>query len=1126
MFKIFKKFIKDNKGVGIVEYVILLSLLGTVVVTTTPVLREQVGQMYEEQVNSTNHLNGMIETQSSERFDLDTSTPFVRQPNGTVANPGGNTNTELTPIIPEKKNIIYNFKTTEIGEITDTYFYDDGQFDGVLFKTASPTTQRVLATRNVQLEKEATKVIQGTEAILLAQDTVIETDSEGYTGTLIATGEVEKYVTGTSPDSYIEIKQITTASPMISSIETTNSNASQLALEFPAEKYFEETQIISGVESQTGYKGTLSKYSTPVRTQLANVNITDVKPAVQNRTFGKTVDVTNSIIDKTYKYVSGQGLTSTNSMIYPTTYYYKDAIKEGLLNYVSKGSTLIDTQVDTKAVSVSPQSSSPLSATYNYNVSGYTGVLNAPAASYVASGSYTPSDTIYVTAQTSSNYNSGGYTGTLNSYIYSTYWTPADTIYVTAQTSSSYNSGGYSGSLSSYLYSGSYTPSDSRWEYTTKTGSSWTNYLCSNKVWSVSSTGQTDIQGTTYTYNSGGYTGTYSVTSVNYGTSYSGTQRSGACNTSGATDKFTQYNTVYLSAYVTKPASDTRTYRYQGNVTKPGYYTDVYRYQGNVTKPASDTRIWSRDYFGNVSKTTYTYEYFANYTGKIFDIQSRTPSPAPATINYTDGSGYSGILDKDILSETNTIVSLTSNAVTTNLTGYKLYTVGEFPSNTNTQTYPAIYNYDRGDGYKGNINYTGKSTEFAYSKREGQRMENQTTTSSTNSFVNTIPYNNSGFDGVLSKNGASYVVSGTYVPEQNKVETDFRVSTINTFSTSLPYSLNGYTGTLTKNGVSTVISGVYTPADTKPVTKKLFKSDLDCVEPTFDCESLFPTQAPYNVSGYTGNLDPSSNFYFEHNLGSDTDFARELVMRTFNENEAPTSRPTYSGYWTKVQTYEMERIHVYNKSSGLYSEGTYYSGVTTDAIWSSLGAMTSQGNNWTWDDYYNNRGGDATFTYNSNSWRKPYYITEWKWTRRMGYIYKDYAGNATKPSSDTREWQQNYSGTVIKPSTDNRIFGQNYTGEVSQLVNYYKHFGTYSGTLSKDFYNAQFEYKADYKGDISKVASVPNYRYDQKYIGTLEKANIAYEYGYERIYEGTLFKNVIDQDIEYTQEYAGEVTKK
>jgi hypothetical protein len=298
---------------------------------------------------------------------------------------------------------------------------------------------------------------------------------------------------------------------------------------------------------------------------------------------------------------------------------------------------------------------------------------------------------------------------------------------------------------------------------------------------------------------------------------------------------------------------------------------------------------------GTASKTIDTYEYFANYSGKIFDLVDRAPSAAPATISYTDPTGYTGILDKDVGTETNSLVSVTSGSTTSNVTGYKVYTTGDFTSNTNTQSYPLVYSYNSG-GYTGNINYVSKGTEYSH----------------------------------------------------------------------------------TAPGVG----------ESKIVTITIYGNSYES----------FPETYNYDEGGFTGTIGA---------LGEPT----ENVI---------VSGPGPSGGCTIC------------------------------------------------DD-------------------------------------SDVMGDPND------SWKRIYRGVVKTTGPD---------------VDYYKHYGIYSGTVSKPTYLAKFNYNADYDGYIYKDIMVPVYRYDQKYIGTLEKSNIAFEYGYERMYEGTIFKNVIEQDIEYTQEYAGEVIRK
>ena len=172
-------------------------------------------------------------------------------------------------------------------------------------------------------------------------------------------------------------------------------------------------------------------------------------------------------------------------------------------------------------------------------------------------------------------------------------YTPADSIYVTAQTSSYYNSGGYSGSLSSYLYSGSYTSSDSKIESLNKQFWAASRWEWNGTTWDKVEGGAMVVDDS-LPYDSDGYSGILfkdsfvssegSIVLVANGPDYDGT-------TIGQSVMYTA-NSIW---------------KYQGTVIKPAIDTRVYRYQGTVTKPASDTRYY-----------TYYYQYVITITVKTF----------------------------------------------------------------------------------------------------------------------------------------------------------------------------------------------------------------------------------------------------------------------------------------------------------------------------------------------------------------------------------------------------------------------------------------------------------------------------------------------------------------------------
>jgi hypothetical protein len=262
------------------------------------------------------------------------------------------------------------------------------------------------------------------------------------------------------------------------------------------------------------------------------------------------------------------------------------------------------------------ESSSSLPSSISYSNGGYSGILQKDGSAYVSSGSYTPSDSKFVTEQASRNYNSGGYSGTLSSYLYSGSYTPGETRFVSGQPSSYYNSGGYTGYLETYVYSGSYTPSSTTTisNYVGKTQSGYCDTRMGSNWWNCSS--KPSNPSSVY-YSANGYSGTLYYSDYQY---YQGSEY----DSGNGHRRFDYSRNWYYSGTVTKPSSDTRIFKYQGTVSKPAIDTRVYRYEGTVYKPSSDTRIWKQEYSGVVNKpavdtrtykTQYTYEVTIQYRG-------------------------------------------------------------------------------------------------------------------------------------------------------------------------------------------------------------------------------------------------------------------------------------------------------------------------------------------------------------------------------------------------------------------------------------------------------------------------------------------------------------------------------
>lgn len=170
-------------------------------------------------------------------------------------------------------------------------------------------------------------------------------------------------------------------------------------------------------------------------------------------------------------------------------------------------------------------------------------------------------------------------------------------IYISDYHTSYYSDGTYSGYLGSYLYSGTYTPSDSKQVSSSVYGSSthtatctqtsggtmkWDNYQQTNTNW-----------GQTMSYNDGEYSGTLyrGDTSLVNIDRYGGSCSSKADIGNGLYDVH-NYRANF-SGTVTKPAVDTRVYRYRGwveaAVSDPG---GTYPHIGATIGSADGRAYW------------------------------------------------------------------------------------------------------------------------------------------------------------------------------------------------------------------------------------------------------------------------------------------------------------------------------------------------------------------------------------------------------------------------------------------------------------------------------------------------------------------------------------------------------
>lgn len=210
------------------------------------------------------------------------------------------------------------------------------------------------------------------------------------------------------------------------------------------------------------------------------------------------------------------------------------------------------------------------------------------------------------------SYSEGGYSGILykdgSSRVVSGDYTPSDTKYVTNQTSSYYNSGGYSGSLDGDVVSGSYTPAHSRHESGYGGSYTWGHAENYNTVTYVSQASRKPNTASKY-YNSGGYSGYL------YYREWPGTHPNSPKYISP-----TFPDKAWAGTYIYRYLNN---YEWSGTVTKPASDTRVYRYSGFVTKPSVDTRVYRQDYSGTIYKGGYTnhkYGYTVTIKYKTYGI--------------------------------------------------------------------------------------------------------------------------------------------------------------------------------------------------------------------------------------------------------------------------------------------------------------------------------------------------------------------------------------------------------------------------------------------------------------------------------------------------------------------------
>lgn len=353
-------------------------------------------------------------------------------------------------------------------------------------------------------------------------------------------------------------------------------------------------------------------------------------------------------------------------------------------------------------------------------------------------------------------------------------------------------------------------------------------------------------------------------------------------------------------------------------------------------------------------------------------------------------------------------------------------------------------------------------------------------TSSSNNFDSSLDYNKDEYSGKLSKDGSSYVDSGSYEPSASKQVTDYRTSSSDSFGSSVSYNSGGYTGTLTKDGSSYVSSGSYEPSSSKQVTDYSTSSSNN-----------FSSSMSYNSGGYIGTLSKSGSSYVTSGtyLSADTKShgetaGWEYVLHDKSSNTFPSTKNysdkgNYSGvlqlkqqsHWddtiwktTLVEDRVVRNTLTLRKGDVVSWSNQYFGYPYPPNVTLTLG--DSHKINCTFSsmpqsdkDSFTKAIMESMDKPNENvtvSVSANYKAEHVEQARRVSFWYE---GTVSRPEIDTRVWRQDYSGTATKSGYDTRTYRQDYKGTVTKQgydTRVWKQ--KYSGKVYKPGYDDRYMY--------------------------------------------------------------------
>lgn len=239
----------------------------------------------------------------------------------------------------------------------------------------------------------------------------------------------------------------------------------------------------------------------------------------------------------------------------------------------------------------------------------------------------------------------------------------------------------------------------------------------------------------------------------------------------------------------------------------------------------------------------------------------------------------------------------------------------------------AIMNtYDRTKGIYNSENEARQvaSQRITYTIPEERRTVSEHRYSGTNSFPGSIYYSQQGFSGTLTRDGDSYVVSGSYAPTQSRTETSSCTNNIpgkynasgqwvqtgpgTDCPSTIPYNSGGFSGTLNRTSTTT-IKACQSPGTPNYVCTKSFQANYSgtVTKPGYDTRQwgqkftgivIKPAQTSDRRYGPWISTGPSYQYRYAYNVSAQPWV--ETILTEGASSYTTLTSPSYD-YWSQAE---------------------------------------------------------------------------------------------------------------------------------------------------------------------------------------------------------------------------------